>query len=117
MKFEIVEQPGEARPLDDHAHEDSPSIELQESLDPIQGLKVGTAQLVSAVQAEAHQISECLAEMRAVAARNAAERLRRDGRPVPAQPPASFRAARFGRSSGDRPDAGRLSAGDIGSTE
>lgn len=98
MKFEIVEQPGREPLPDDHVDDESTAVD---PADPLQDLKAGTSRLSSGVQAEARQISACVAEVTELAARDAVARLRRhDG--ATARPPAGFRPARFGGSRGRR---------------
>jgi hypothetical protein len=122
MKFEMVEQPGWDARAGDHADiEASPAEEDDaDAADPIQGLKVGTARLVSSVQAEAQQIGESVAEITDLAAQAAGARIRQHSRVTTARPPASFRAARFGgspRTHGPEITFAWPTAGEIGSTD
>ncbi|MCW2858409.1 MAG: hypothetical protein JWP48_117 [Actinoallomurus sp.] len=110
MKFEIVEQ-SRGGPLADHyADIENPLTETQASDDPIQGLRAGTSRLLTGVRAEAQQISECVAEVADLAAVSARAQIMRHDRGLPARPPASFRAARFGGATEIEPPV----AGDAG---
>jgi hypothetical protein len=97
MKFEVVEQPGWDVPADDQADVDASRAGEDDTgtSDPIAGLKAETARLVSHVQADAQQISECAAEMADLAGLAAAATVRQHGRTT-MRPPANFRAGRFG---------------------
>ena len=111
MKFQIVEQPRQGRPFDDRGDANSALTEIQTSDDPNQGLKVGTARLVSGVRQEAQQISECVAEVTALAAQAVRAGLRRYDRSITARPPTSFHAARFAAPAGKRPEMKRPATG------
>lgn len=114
MKFQIVEQSRRGPMFDDYGTADNVPTEIQASDDPVKGLKAGTTRLVSDVRAEALQISECVAEVASLAAQAAGVGLRQYDRAIATRPPASFRAARFGASAGDRPETERPAAGAAG---
>jgi hypothetical protein len=106
MKFEIVEPAGAEPPADDQAFPDAGAEEETGTADPFQALKAGTARLASGVQAEAQQISECVAEMADLAALATGAGLRQYDRASTVRPPASFRAARFGGARERGPEIG-----------
>jgi hypothetical protein len=99
MKFEIVEQSRGGPLADHHVDIENSLTETQASDDPIQGLKAGTARLLAGVHAEAQHISECTAQITELAAASARAQITRHDRGLPARPPATFRAARFGRAT------------------
>jgi hypothetical protein len=96
MKFEIVELPGEdLPPMDDPGATRSP--EMDDSADPLAGLRAGTARLAESVRAEVRHISHCMAEMmELMTPAREASYARHRGEVAP--PPANFRADRFGGS-------------------
>jgi hypothetical protein len=100
MKFEVVEQPGWDALADDHADVDASRTAGEDDAgasDPLDGLRAETARLVSDIQADARQISECAAQMTDLAGLAAAATVRPRGRTA-TRPPVTFRAGRFGGS-------------------